>query len=274
MKVKKILISLFFFSNLFLLDSSNAKTSKALAVLSAITLSSLHNYIVSLHDKKLIVDDLFVEKPEKTLSQEIYNEVFCETPVIEILTSLYKEGPLSYSDLNQNHDTLVVTKNCNLFIDALLASFCVQEFIEKINEKKKFPNMEQRALVGSFSIGVMRGLVYSLLEEQIHDFVKMVPYFKEKKTLHALVSTTLNILITKGLLNKILYQSIRYFFVKKNNLKLSPVNGLNEDAIIEQRNEEEKNEIKTTDFIEVIDLGTLQAKILIYLIKVVDQLRR
>ena len=65
-----------------------------------------------------------------------------------------------------------------------------------------------------------------------------------------------------------------FVFVKKNNLKLSFANGLNEDAIIEQRNEEETNEAKTKGFIEVVDLGTLQAKILIYLIKVIDQLRK
>lgn len=274
MKVKKILISLFFFSNLFLLDSYHTKTSKAMTILSAITLSNLYNYIVSLHNKNPIVDDLSLEKPEKTLSQEIYNEVFCDIPVVEILTSLYKESPLSYSKLNQNNDTLVVAKNCNLFVDALLASFFVQEFIEKINEKKKFSNMEQRALVGSFSIGIMRGLVYSLIEEQIDNFVKIVPYFKERKTFHTLVSAILNIVITKGLLNKILYRSIRYFFVEKNNLKLSSANGLNEDTIIEQRNEEAKNEIKTTDFIEAVDLGTLQAEILIYLIRIIDQLRK
>lgn len=274
MKVKKILISLFFFSNLFLLDSSNTKTSKAMAILSAIALSKAHNYVVSLHNKKPIVDDLFVEKAEKTLSQEIYSEVFCDIPVVEILTSLYKESTLSYSKLNQNNDALVVAKNCNLFGDALLASFFLHEFIGKINEKKKLSNMEQRALVGSFSIGIMRGLVYSLIEEQIDNFVQIVPCFKEKKTLRTLVTAILNVVITKGLLNKILYRSIRYFFVEKNNLKLSFANRLNEDTIIEESNEEAKNEIKTTDFIEVVDLGTLQAKILIYLIRIIDQLRK
>ncbi len=278
MKIKKILISLLFFSNLFLLDSFHAKTSKAIAVLSAISLSSLHNYIISLDEKKPLIDTLLIEKSEKSLSQEIYNEVFSDIPIIDILTSLYKEGPLSHSDVNINNDSTVMAKNCNLFTDALFASFFVQEFINKINEKKKFSNIDQKSIVASFSIGVIRGLVYSLLEEEIHDYVSIIPFLKKKKMLTTLVSSALNIVITKGLFNKILYRGIDYVFVKKTNSKLSSassMNGFHEDAMIQEKNEkEEQVDIKASDFVEVVDLGTLQAKILIYLIKVVDHLRK
>jgi hypothetical protein len=53
------------------------------------------------------------------------------------------------------------------------------------------------------------------------------------------------------------------------------MNGFHEDAMIQEKNEkEEQVDIKASDFVEVVDLGTLQAKILIYLIKVVDHLRK
>lgn len=257
MKIQKVFGCLLFFYAVSFRIFEASDISKLLALASGVGCYTLHDFVASKCKKKpAVLSDSFdqKEKKEKTVYEKIYEEFFRDESLVSILSSLYQEGPLSYYLSRKTGKSFsqqdFIAENVSIFTDALIASSYTHDFVKQIKENKFILSKDNNQNIINFSLGVTRGLIYFLFEEQIQCFLSSLSYFKDKKMLTTLLSTILKIVMIPNL-DELFYPNIK-IHLSNTNFLLSA---------------QKEN-------IELVKLGTLQAKALIYVSKLVDKLRR
>jgi hypothetical protein len=274
MKTKKILLALFFFGSGLSIENFEAKKIKALAVVSAAAFSALHSYVVSFHEKKdsgVSSSDL----SEEMISQKIYTEFFKEIPLVEILTSLYKETFLSWRLSDEKEDA--VSKNADIFADALLASFYCKDFLKKFDVHYQILKKGEKVEAAYFFIGFLRGFFYFFVENEIAKKLHSIHLLENKKNVITLLHSVFSIGLTKGLLDKVLYPSISscisFCLGSSANLQESENKKLDQDNNDDAVDFEAKIDHLDNKRRSIIDFGTLQARTIISLLQLGNKLR-
>ena len=282
----KIVFLFFFFGTFFQSVTAEKydKRAKIFTAISALGLSELHAYISSIRKKNA----KSVEKEELSISESIYGDVFKDKPMIDIISSFYKEILFSYY-FEKSAESVFFTLNKDLFVNSLISSFYSRELIKEVIEKNNLPVHHKKLFIYGMLLGVFKGITYYAIENQIEDFLSKLAFLKEREVVKFFVKTIMSTLLTKGFCDKCFIEGADYVF-KKDDYFQKELSFVDKKKILlqEELSESELRKVKVNDvlinsgfcsdrkeyFLDMVDFGLLSTKSFISLVELIQSFKK